>query len=227
MNTEPLTTPLPARRKQGRPAKPTPEAQALLRLAGRIQAYARRLENLATWQDRLQRHFAAVEAGEQARDPGAALRLQQARRDSGEGNDDRAFFAISWFAETWAESIWDTDPELNELCQKLTAIEQREGLGEFDEFDPDHPETPADWKALNTKSNCRYEEVVRIEDERLVGFLLAHGEPDMADLYASNRAAYDRRREAGRCAVFGPQPDADAETGEGDTGLTQLVAGGQ
>ena len=176
----------------------------------------------------LQRHFDAVEAGEQQCDPDDALRWQQARRDSGEGNGDRAFFAISWFAETWADSIWDTDPELNGLWHQLTAIEQREGLAEFVELDPDHPETPADWKALNAQSNRRCEEVVRLEDQRLVAFLLTHGEPDMADLFVGDRAAYDRRREAGRCAVYGPQPDAEAGLGEEDIGPTQVITtGGQ
>src|ERR1022692_413738 len=94
-------------------------AAALLPLAERIQAYARRLENLATWQDRLKRHFSAEEDGEQARGADDGLRLQQAWRDSGERSDDTAFFTISWLAEMWAETVFDTDPELRELSDKL------------------------------------------------------------------------------------------------------------
>jgi hypothetical protein len=113
----------------------------------------------------------------------------------------------------------------NELSAKMRAIEQREGLTEFDEFIPDHPETPADWKALNAESHHRFHELERIRDARFVRFLLAHGEIEMADLYANDRAAFDRRREAGRCSAFGPLPDINADIGEGDTGLTQVITG--
>ena len=47
----------------------------------------------------------------------------------------------------------------------------------------------------------------------------------MADLYVNDRAAFDRRREAGRLSVFGPVPDINADIGEGDTGLTQVITG--
>ena len=200
-----------------------PGVAALLLLADRIQGHARRLENLATWPDRLERHSRAVEAGEAAHGRDELLRLAQARRDSGGDKGEKAFFTISWLAEMWAETVFDTDPELNELSEKIRAIEQREGLAEFDEFDPDHPETPADWKALIAESDRRYEEVARIIDERLVAFLLRHGEPGMADLYASDRAAYDRRREAGRFSVFGPLPDLNADLGEADSGTAQII----
>jgi hypothetical protein len=200
-------------------------AITLLSLAERIQSYARRLENLATWRDRIKRHFSAAQDGESAQGADHVLRLGQALRDSGKSYADVAFFDIAWFAESWVESIFDRDPELNQLSAKLKAVEQREGLTELEEFDPDHPDTPGDWKALNAQSHRRYEEVARIEDARLVRFLLAHGETDMADLYANDRAAYDRRREAGRLLVFGPLRDKDADIGEGDTGLTQVVKG--
>jgi hypothetical protein len=195
----------------------------ILALAERIQAHARRLENLATWRDRLDRHSSAEEDGEPAHTSDDLLRLQQAWRDSGEGDDDAAFFTIACLAEHWAESVFDTDPALNELFAKMRAIEQREGLTEFDEFIPDHPETPADWKAFNAKSHRRFHEVECIRDARLVRFLLAHGETEMADLYANDSAAFDRRREAGRCSAFGPLTDANADISEGDTGLTQVI----
>ena len=192
----------------------------VLALAERIQADARLLENLATWRDRLDRHSSAEEDGEPAHTSDDLLRLHQAWRDSGEGNDDAAFFTIACLAEHWAETVFDTDSALNELFAKMRAIEQREGLTEFDEFIPDHPETPADWKALNVESHRRFDELEHIRDSRLVRFLLSHGETDMADLYLNDRAAFDRRREAGRLSTFGPLPDIDAGIGEGDPGLT-------
>ena len=200
------------------PPSPTCAA-AFLSLAYRIQSHARRLENLATWRDRLKRHVSA-EDGEPAYGGDDFLRLHQACRDSGERSDDTAFFTISWFAESWAELVSDTDSELKELSDQLKAIEQREGLTEFDEFDPNHPETPVDWKALAAKLTRRWHELERLRDSRVVRFLLAHGETDMADLYANDRAAYDCRREAARLLIFGPLPDTDADTTQGDTGLT-------
>ena len=199
-----------------------PSASALLSLADMIQGYARRLENLATWRDVLQRHYYGGEAGEAPHD---LIRFQQAWRESGEDKDDVAFFTISWQAERSADEIFETDTKLNELSARIRAIEQREGLGELDEFDPDHPETPADWKTLNGKSNRRFQAVEKIRDARFIRWLRRHGELDMADLFANDRAAYDRRREAGRCKLFGPMPDIITAATEGDTGLTEVVKG--
>ena len=198
-----------------------PSAAALLSLADLIQGYARRLENLATWQDVLRRHYNAVETGEAPHD---FIRFQQAWRESGEDKDDVAFFAISWQAERLADEIFETDTKLNDLSAKIRAIEQREGLGELDEFDPDHPETPADWKVLDAKSNRRFQAVEKIRDARFIRWLRRHGELDMADLFANDRAAFDRRREAGRCKLFGPMPDFITDTGEGDTGVTEVIS---
>jgi hypothetical protein len=203
------------------PRQPQHSAADLLLFADLIHGYARRLENLVTWQDVLQRHYYAVEAGESPHD---LTRFQQAWRESGEDKDDVAFFTISWQAERSADEIFETDTKLNELSARIRAIEQREGLGELDEFDPDHPETPADWKALNGKSNRRFQAVEKIRDARFIRWLRRHGETDMADLFANDRAAFDRRREAGRCILFGPMPDINADTGEGDTGVTEVIS---
>ena len=127
-------------------------------------------------------------------------------------------------AERHAESIFETDRKLNELSAKIRAIEQREGLGELDEFDPDHPETPADWKVLDAKSNRRFEAVEKIEHDRIIGWLRRHGELDMADLFANDRAAFDRRREAGRCKLFGPIPDTITDAIQVDTEVTEVIS---
>jgi len=201
--------------------QPRPGIADLLLLADVIQGHARRLENLATWRDVLQRHYNAVEAGDARH---GLSRFWQAWRESGEDNDDAAFFAISWRAERLADEIFETDTKLNELSVRIRAIEQREGLGELDEFDPDHPETPADWKALNGKSNRCFQAVEKIRDARFIRWLRRHGELDMADLFANDRAAFDRRREAGRCKLFGPMPDIITAAKQGDTGVTEVIS---
>ena len=185
---------------------------------------ARRLENLATKQARLERFASTVEAGEAPHDCDR-LGAARALRDAGKINDDAFFFVIAWLAELSVDDIFDTDNELNELSAKIRAIEKREGLDESDNFIPDHPDTPADWKALDAKWKRRYEQVEKIQDARFIRWLRHHGELDKADLFVNDRAAFDRRREAGRCFYFGPLPDINADTGEGDTGLTEVVTG--
>ncbi|MGA2242699.1 MAG: hypothetical protein ABSH11_11800 [Verrucomicrobiota bacterium] len=200
-----------------------PGAAGLLQFADLILGHARRLENLATWHDRLARFCSAVQADEVALSSEDTLQFAQAQRASGDENDELPFFIISWHAERSVEDIFETDRELNRLREKIRSIEKREGLPESNEFDPDHPETPADWKALNTAWNRHYQAVEKIRAARFIRWLRHHGELDMADLYANDRAAFDRRREAGRCILFGPLPDLNAAAGEGDTGLTQVI----
>lgn len=193
----------------------------LLLFADLILGQARRLENLATWRDVLQRYFNAPSAGEHL-GMAAMLRNIQALRFAGI-EPDVSFFNVWLVAESHAETIFDTDPELNELSAKIRAIGKREGLSGLDEFIPDHPETPADWKAMNDQWHDRFQEVEKIKDDRIIGWLRRHGETDMADLYLNDRAAFDRRREAGRHILFGSLPDINADIGEGATGLTQVI----
>jgi hypothetical protein len=47
----------------------------------------------------------------------------------------------------------------------------------------------------------------------------------MAELFANDREAFEDRREAGRCKVYGPMPDLNADTSAGDAGLTEVVTG--
>ena len=208
-----------------------PGAAALLRFADSIQGHTRRLENLGAWRDVQQRNFGAEAEGEQ-RSLAALLRHIQAARAGGT-DSDVGFFLLCMMAEGYAERIFDTDSELSALSAKIRAVERREGLEEFDEFDPDHPETPADWKALNAESKRRYQEVEKISHDRLAGWLRRHGETDMADLYASDRDAFDRRREAGRSQVHdtpemkamrkartdAPKAGRDEESARGTPGL--------
>ena len=208
------------------PKQNKPGASGALLFADLILGHARRLENLATKRARPERFISAVEAGEAPHDCDL-LGEAQAQCAAGKISDDALFFIVSWLAERSVEDVFEKDGELNRLSAKIRAIEKREGLDEFDEFIPDHPDTPAGWKALDAKWKRRYEEVEKIQDARFIRWLRHHGELDMADLFVNDRAAFDRRREAGRCFHFGPLPDINAHTGEGDTGLTEVVTGGE
>jgi hypothetical protein len=199
-----------------------PGASGALLFADMMIGYSRRLENLATKQARLERFASAVEAGEVPHDCDL-LGAARALRDAGKINDDALFFIVSWLAERSVEDVFEKDGELNRLNAKIRAIEKREGLDEFDEFIPGHE--PADWKVLEAKWNRRYQEVEKIQDARFIRWLRHHGELDMANLFLNDRAAFVRCREAGRCFYFGPLPDINADTGDGDTGLTEVVTG--
>jgi hypothetical protein len=167
------------------------------------------------------RYSSAIADGERA-ELAAMLRRIQTMRIDWDMDADTAFVVLSVLAEGYAEKIFATDAQLNLLSEKLRAVEQREGLGELDEFDPDHPDTPPDWKALDAESNRRYEEVEHMYQERVVGWLRRHGEFEMAQLYQNDRAEFDRRREAGRCRVYGPLPEETADAQRGDTGVTEV-----
>jgi hypothetical protein len=195
-------------------------SDALL-FADLMLGHARRLENLATWRDVLQRNSDARAAGEHL-GMAALLRDIQASRFGGT-ETDAGFFIVCHMAEHHAETIFDADTELNELSAKIRAIEQREGLSEFDEFIPGHE--PADWQALNDQWKGRFQEVEKIHDDRIIHWLRRYGETDMATLYTNDRAAFDRRREAGRCKFFGPMLDIINDATQGDTGLTEVVTG--
>ena len=77
---------------------------------------------------------------------------------------------------------------------------------------------------MNGKSNRCFQAVEKIRDARFIRWLRRHGELDMADLFANDRAAFDRRREAGRCKLFGPMPDFITDTMQGDTGVTEVIS---
>src|ERR1022692_2404524 len=148
--------------------KKPPQSQhssaALLPLADLILGHARRLENMATWRDVLQRHSDAKAAGEHL-GMAALLRHIQASRFAGM-DTEAGFFIVCHMAERHAETIFETDRQLNELSAKLRTIEEREGLGELDEFILGRE--PADWKVLAAKSDRRFKAVEKIERERFI-----------------------------------------------------------
>ena len=204
--------------------KPIPmNTDNLLRIADLIQGHARKLEHLATWKEVFKRSPYSKQEGENI-DVVSLLRFFQASKCA-RMQTDADFFIICTLAEDYAEIVFDTDQELTRLSAKLRVIELNQGLAEFDEFDPDHPETPAEWKALNEKSNRRYREVEKISDGRLVSWLRRHGEIEMAELYLNDRTAFDGRRESGRILIHGTSPDKKASNQPGDPGLTQVEQG--
>jgi hypothetical protein len=193
----------------------------LLLLAEQILGHARRLENIGIWRDAKRRNSNAESEGE-PRSVTKLIRILQASRIA-ENDSDQEFMIMCQMGEHFAETIFQNDPESDALRVKMRAVEMREELPESYEFDPDHPETPADWKELNGRWHDRFRDLEKLYDHRFTSWLRRHGETVMADLYVNDRNAFDRRREAGRLLVFGPHPENDPE--QGDTGVTEVVGG--
>jgi hypothetical protein len=205
-----------------RPSQSQPATADLLRLADLLQGHVRQLEMLATWPDVVQRlphHRNAVAAGDP---PGIATMLRdiQAKRFAG-SSTDIGFFVVCQMAELHVNALFQTDAALNEINRRMAAIRQREGA----DWDAEDADAPGDYEALVDQWNRRFEELEAVREARFIGWLRRLGELDMADLYANDRAAFDRRREAGRCRVHGPSPGGNETAESGDTGLTQVVTG--
>ena len=198
-----------------------PGAAELLSLADMVRGHARRIENLATWRDVLQRNFDAQAAGEHL---GMAdlLREIQASRFAGIDNDV-GFFIICQMAERHAETIMMTDAGLDGIHSQMETIRQREDA----DWDLDDPDAPEDYRTLAGHWSRRYVELEQVREARFIAWLSRHGELGMADLYVNDRADFDRRREAGRCEVHGPMPDTITNALQGDTVSSEVVQGNE
>ena len=197
--------------------QPQPGAADLLMFADMIQGQARRLEILATWRDLLLQNEDAKAAGEHL-DMTTLLREIQASRFSG-NQTDAGFFIVCRMAASHAETVFQTDAALDGIHDKMEAIRQREDA----DWDLDDPDAPEDYRALAGRWSRRFLELEQVRETRFIGWLRRHGETEMANLYANDRAAFDRRREAGRCKIYGPMPDTNADIGEGDTGSSEVM----
>ena len=106
---------------------------------------------------------------------------------------------ISWFAMSWAlEQLadgWAGDEFEASFADRFRALEERFGI------DPDIAldDAPEEYRRLD-------EEYVEASDRIAADVFREYADPDMADAYLNNRAEFDRLREKGRKAVYGPMP---------------------
>lgn len=126
------------------------------------------------------------------------IRLAQAMRRSDGDPDQRCFYVIAWNCVSMAERAWPNDPATVDIWAKIDAIKRREGLDEDDAWQTG--EGPADYRALETKSTDRYDQLV-VDQMRLMG------EADMAALYINDRDEFDRRFEKGRAVTHPEEVD--------------------
>lgn len=131
------------------------------------------------------------------------LELVEAAENAGEMSASHRFFmrvfAIERIHEArWLEGLYNED--LADLTAQMDEIRQREGLGEDECWS--RGEGPADWSELNNQ----YELILDIKFENT---LREYDLKDIADLYHTDRNAFDALREEGRRFVFEDIPELE------------------
>ena len=138
------------------------------------------------------------------------IRFWQAVRAEGLADADVVFYGIVGTIQILsAEKLgaaMDQEP-LKSIFEKMKAIEDREGLGPDEEFYPNGPDTPDDFKAL-------FREWQRINQSIVVEVMRGYGEDELADLFLNDPDEFDRRYEAAEIVFTRQQKQAgDRETG--------------
>lgn len=116
----------------------------------------------------------------------------QTVRTEGRASADVIFYGIARAVQILAQekllAVIDKGP-LKSVFEKMAAIEDREGLGPCAGFNPHHPDTPADYKAL-------FDEWQNINQSTIAEVAREYGENELADLLLKDPDEYARRYEA-------------------------------
>ena len=106
---------------------------------------------------------------------------------------DVRFFAIAWILERIALSRPSNGDGTDRVFERMEALEEAHWLTNEHRWETD--ESEAEYVELQNEFD-------RIDEERQVEVFREHGEVEMADLFQFNRTEFERRREAGRFAIF-------------------------
>ena len=112
-------------------------------------------------------------------------------------SEDAFYYLAELFTDCLLPSAAASDPELVRLQAEMEVIQRAHGLRESDYW---RGEAPDDWRALDDDWGRRADEIVQ-------AYLRDHGNGDIADLRAHNRAEFDSRVEKGRVDVWGADED--------------------
>ncbi len=127
----------------------------------------------------------------------------QGKAELSSENPDLIFYGIAFGLEKVADyriyEIHDDD-RLNELSEKISKIEEREGLDKFESFVLGDPDTPEDYQALNVEFEHRLGELRR-------DIMKEFGEEDMADLFWDNWKAFYQKFYSGLKILEKNNPD--------------------
>jgi hypothetical protein len=126
------------------------------------------------------------------------LEVYQAIRDSGIIPENAGFYLVSLPVDEISER--HAEIALVDLETRLRAIEAAHGLGEDESWETG--EAPDEYDDI-------LEQYEQASDEIFAGLLLAHGEEEIAELFRTDRAEYDRRHDEGRQFFFPPDPESD------------------
>jgi hypothetical protein len=123
------------------------------------------------------------------------LTTYKAVRDAGVIHPELAFFSIAYLLMHGAIDSMMRDDTLEAISKRLRELESDPGGGE--------------------RGKKESEALMRgwelISDDRMEQYFRDHGESEMADLFARNRAEFEARYERGRAMVFGPRKQTPVE----------------
>ena len=185
--------------RQDASCAPTDPTRDLCSQADRIQGCVRQLENLVMGDALRLLHERAQQAGERPN----LMRDIQISRPAKLKNDALFSIIANHLAAGRAEDVADADPLLRELSGRMAAIKKREGLRDEEHFAPKNPGVPQEWLALQDQWRRRADE---LKDAASIVWLRRHGEDSMADLLATDKAEYERRRREGQIQLSQQSP---------------------
>jgi hypothetical protein len=142
------------------------------------------------------------------------LAVYQAIRASGLLPEDAGFYLIAWQIDEIVNRRAET--ALADIEQELTAIEATHGLEEGEFWGPG--EAPPEYETALRQHEQAW-------DDLFAAQLDEHGEGEIAALFRTDPAEYERRNETGRRYFHGSRLGADSDEDDWLSSLTDVVGG--
>jgi hypothetical protein len=155
------------------------------RIDSKLSELARQASNEPSWRQPLERL-------QTTDDDEARLAVYQAVHNSGDLPEEAGFYLVAFVLDDMTNEI--RSEKLRKIARQIERIERKHGLRE-DEYWTDD-EAPAEYKAARKRQR-------EIWDQAFRENLVAHGESQIAQLFAQDRSAYEAKFEAGRLYFFG------------------------
>jgi hypothetical protein len=141
------------------------------------------------------------------------LAVYRAVRDAGSVPDEAGLYLVSWQID--ALILPDAETSLRDLEDRMEAIKCAHGLEEDDGWPSGG--APPEYEVAHRRFHEAWDALYAAKLEAL-------GENDMARLFRTDRAEFERRSEAGRRFFYGPDLADEAEATAWLDGLLEAVA---
>ncbi|HVW38743.1 MAG TPA: hypothetical protein VHB99_15620 [Pirellulales bacterium] len=177
------------------------------RIDDKLRQLARQSSNEPSWRKGLERLSAS--ASDDAR-----LAVYQAVRNGGGLPDEAGFYLVAFMIDELTNE--SRSEKLRKIERQIQRIERKHGLRK-DEYWTDD-DAPAEYQAARKRQREIWDEVFREN-------LIAHGENEIAELFARDRSAYEAKFEAGRLYFFGTAFSTPDGLEAWVDGLMEAIAG--